>query len=75
MESEDKIARELNALQLLIEQGEAENHYSKSKRPGSPRVEHKEQGKITIRLPERYQEKLQLIPEGRGAASTLFSFH
>ncbi|MBF0367573.1 MAG: hypothetical protein HQK50_18505 [Oligoflexia bacterium] len=70
METDDKIVQELSALKRLIEQAEEGGEIEKiTKRPGRPRVEHKEQGKVTIRLPEKYQMKLQLIPEGRGAGS------
>ncbi|MBF0367786.1 MAG: hypothetical protein HQK50_19620 [Oligoflexia bacterium] len=67
---DEKIAKELSALQRLMEQAGSKDEVIRvPKRPGRPRVEHKELGKVTIRLPQRYQDKLQLIPEGRGAGS------
>ncbi|MBF0315113.1 MAG: hypothetical protein HQK52_16940 [Oligoflexia bacterium] len=69
MNSENKIAKELSALERLIEQAEEGRVITTSKHPGRPRVEKKEQCKISLRLPEKYQTKLKLIPEGRGAGS------
>lgn len=71
-QNDEKIARELSALDRLMEQAgdEGWEEVEKApKRPGRPRTEHKDLDKVSLRLPEKYQKKLDLVPVERGAGS------